>query len=65
MMKAGLDMARARGLYRVQLTAIRDNESAIHVYGKAGFRREGIGVDGYLGEDGKYHDTIEMGIVLE
>jgi RimJ/RimL family protein N-acetyltransferase len=65
MTRAGLALARERGLHRVQLTVIRGNENAIHVYERAGFKIEGARVDAYLGEDGKFHDGVEMGIILK
>jgi RimJ/RimL family protein N-acetyltransferase len=64
MMKAGLDLARARGLHRIQLTVIDGNKNALHVYEKVGFRREGVRVEGYLGEDGRYYNAIDMGLIL-
>jgi RimJ/RimL family protein N-acetyltransferase len=64
MMKVGLELAKARGLHRVQLSVIDGNENAIHLYEKVGFRREGERTDGYLGEDRRYHDVIDMGIIL-
>jgi len=34
------------------------------LYEKVGFQREGVKRENYLGEDGKYHDEVEMGILL-
>ncbi len=65
MMKSGLGLAKARGLHRVQLTVIKGNENAIHVYESVGFHREGERIDGYLGADRQYYDAIEMGIILD
>ncbi len=65
MMKFALRLAKFRGLHRVQLTVIKSNENAIHVYESAGFHREGERVDEYLGEDGHYYDAIDMGIILD
>jgi len=64
MMKAGLELAKDRGLHRIQLTVINGNKNAVHVYEKVGFRREGLRVERYLAEDGLYYDAIEMGLVL-
>jgi diamine N-acetyltransferase len=65
MMKAGLELARARGLRRIQLSVIDGNKNAIHLYEKLGFRREGERQGSYLGQDGVYHAAVEMGIILK
>ncbi len=65
MTKAGLELAKARGLRRMQLTVIEGNKNAVHVYEKVGFRREGKKSEAYLGEDGRYHDAIDMGLILK
>jgi RimJ/RimL family protein N-acetyltransferase len=65
MMKAGLELAKAKGLRRVQLSVVDGNKNAIHLYGKLGFQREGERPSSYLGEDGIYHAAVEMGIVLK
>ena len=64
MMKRALTLARAKGLHRVQLSVIDGNEGAIHVYEKVGFKREGLRADAYRGVDDRYHDAIDMGIIL-
>jgi RimJ/RimL family protein N-acetyltransferase len=64
MMKEGIGLARERGLHRVELGVIADNHRAIRLYEKVGFRREGVKRENYLGEDGRYHDEIIMGILL-
>src|SRR6266571_2207541 len=47
-----------------EMGVIADNHRAIHLYEKIGFQREGLKRENYLGEDGKYHDEIIMGILL-
>ena len=64
MMKEGLELARNRGLRRVQLSVVADNLGAIHLYERLGFKKEGERADGYLGEDGRYHLTVDMGKLL-
>ena len=64
LMADGIALARARRVHRVELTVVAENHRAIGLYEKAGFQREGIKRENYLGEDGKYHDAIEMGIIL-
>jgi L-phenylalanine/L-methionine N-acetyltransferase len=60
----GIKTAKERRLHRVELTVVADNQRAIHLYEKTGFHREGLKRENYLGEDGKYHDEIIMGILL-
>ena len=60
MMKSALMLAKERGLRRVQLSVIMGNQSAIRLYKKVGFRREGIRAEAYKGDDGRYYDALEM-----
>ena len=64
LMNEGIALARARRVHRVELTVVADNHRAIRLYEKVGFQREGVKRENYLGEDGKYHDEVEMGILL-
>lgn len=64
LMQAGLNLARARKLHRVELTVVADNLRGVRSYEKVGFQREGVKRENYLGEDGTYHDEIVMGILL-
>jgi RimJ/RimL family protein N-acetyltransferase len=64
MMRYALVLAKEKGLHRLQLSVIMGNDRAIHVYEKVGFRREGVRPDAYKGEDGRYHDALEMGTIL-
>ncbi len=64
MMKESVSLARKMGFHRVGLSVVADNKTAIRVYEKVGFQHEGVRKDSYYGEDGQYHDMVEMGIVL-
>lgn len=64
MVKRSLEFARAQGFHRIGLTVVVENRNAIHVYEKVGFKREGNRSEAYRGEDGRYYDAVEMGIVL-
>jgi len=64
LMNEGIAIARARRVHRVELTVVADNHRAIRLYEKVGFQREGLKRENYLAEDGKYHDEIEMGVLL-
>lgn len=57
-------LARARGLHRLSLEVVADNQIAIHVYEKAGFKVEGIMKDAFYGDDEKYHDMVLMSLLL-
>jgi len=59
-----MDVAKKERLHRIGLHVIADNGRAVHVYEKAGFKVEGVMKDAYLGEDGKYHDELVMGLLL-
>ena len=64
LMDEAIALARQRGLHRVELTVVADNHRAVRLYEKVGFQREGLKRENYLGEDGKYHDEVVMGILL-
>ncbi|WP_183085234.1 GNAT family N-acetyltransferase [Trinickia fusca] len=59
-----LEHARSIGVKRVDLEVRADNTAAIALYTSAGFKLEGRKSMGlFLG--GQYHDTIEMGLIIE
>ncbi|MBI3115770.1 MAG: GNAT family N-acetyltransferase [Thaumarchaeota archaeon] len=64
MMRRCLEFARAQKFRRIGLTVIAENKNAIRVYEKVGFKREGNRSEAYRGEDGRYYDAVEMGIVF-
>jgi len=59
-----IELAKKGGLHRIGLTVVADNEPAINLYKKFGFRIEGVKKEAYFGEDEKYHDEIVMGLIL-
>jgi L-phenylalanine/L-methionine N-acetyltransferase len=63
-MREGIRIAKERHLHRVELSVVADNHRAIKLYEKVGFEREGLKRENYVGEDGKYHDEVVMGILL-
>jgi len=65
LMREALLQARNRHLHRVELTVVADNLPGIRLYEKVGFQREGVKRENFLGDDGKYHDEIVMGILLD
>ncbi len=64
MMREAIRLAGERRLHRISLSVIADNVRAIRVYEKVGFKQEGIRKEDYFGEDGRYHDVVEMGLIL-
>lgn len=64
LMKEAILSGRERRLHRIELTVVADNQRAVHLYEKVGFQREGVKRENYLGEDGRYHDEIVMGLLL-
>jgi RimJ/RimL family protein N-acetyltransferase len=65
MMKRAIDLAKERGLHRLGLTVVTDNHRAIKVYEKVGFKKEGVAKDAFYGDDHRYHDEVEMGLLLQ
>ena len=64
MMRQGIREARVRGWHRVRLTVVAENHRAIRSYEKVGFEREGLSRENYFGEDGEYHDEVQMGLLI-
>jgi len=60
-----IELARKKDLHRIGLSVVADNKRAVHLYQKMGFKIEGVMKDAYFGEDGKYHDELVMGLLLE
>ena len=64
MMKRAIELANERGFHRLGLTVVADNHRAIKVYEKVGFKKEGIARETFYGDDHRYHDEVEMGLLL-
>jgi len=64
MMRKAIELAKEQGFHRIGLTVVADNHSAIKVYEKVGFKKEGIARETFYGDDHRYHDEVEMGILL-
>lgn len=65
MLRRLIELAKKEGLHRIGLQVVVDNKHAIHLYQKMGFKVEGVMKDAYFGEDGKHHDMLVMGLLLE
>lgn len=59
-----LVLARNKGLHRIGLEVVQENEAAVRLYKKLGFEIEGILKDAYYGADKKYHNILVMGVLL-
>ncbi|MFW9959189.1 MAG: GNAT family N-acetyltransferase [Candidatus Odinarchaeota archaeon] len=59
-----LVLAKRKGLHKVGLEVVEDNDAAVRLYKKLGFEIEGTKRDAYYGADGKYHNVLVMGILL-
>ncbi len=64
MIAEAVSLARMRGLHRIGLSVIADNQRAIGLYEKMGFLKEGVRRHSYFGMDGVYHDSVDMGLLL-
>lgn len=64
MMKKLLQLAQKEGMHKIELYVVEDNKVAIHLYKKFGFEIEGVSKDSFFGSDGKYHNMIKMGLLL-
>jgi RimJ/RimL family protein N-acetyltransferase len=60
---AALDLARQRGMHRVELHVHADNIRAIALYEKVGFQREGVARDA-VKIDGRLIDAVGMAMIF-
>ncbi|MFX1562450.1 MAG: GNAT family N-acetyltransferase [Promethearchaeota archaeon] len=59
-----LMLAQEKGMHRITLQVVKDNRIAVRLYKKFGFKIEGKMRDAFFGEDGKYHDLLVLGKIL-
>ena len=60
-----LEIAKTRGLKKVELTVVTHNSRAIHLYEKFGFEKEGlVRLDHWNTALGKYGESYNMGKIL-
>ena len=64
MMERVLDAAREQGVHKVDAGAVAEDEDTIGLLERSGFEAEGRKRDDFLGEDGRYHDVLSMGRIL-
>ncbi|MFW9959329.1 MAG: GNAT family N-acetyltransferase, partial [Candidatus Odinarchaeota archaeon] len=59
-----LALAKEKGLYRIGLEVVEENDAAVRLYKKLGFEIEGRKKDAYYGADEKYYNILVMGILF-
>jgi len=64
MTKRILQLARKEKMHRIELGVVAENKIALHLYENFGFQIEGVSKDAFYGHDGKYHDIVQMGLIL-
>ncbi len=64
MMRKAIELAKEQGFHRIGLTVVADNHNAIKVYEKVGFKKEGVARETFYGDDHRYHDEVEMGMIF-
>jgi ribosomal protein S18 acetylase RimI-like enzyme len=64
LLAACLAKARSKGITRVELEARSDNERAIRLYERMGFKREALKRFG-MRFDGVYYDSVQMSCIFE
>ena len=64
MTKRLLQLATRDKMHRIALTVVKENEIALTLYKKFGFQIEGINKDAFYGSDRKYHDIVNMALIL-
>ena len=65
MMKKLLQLAKEHKMHKLELYVVEDNKAAVTLYKKFGFKIEGISKDSFFGSDGKYHNILHTGLLLE
>jgi len=59
-----LQLAKNEKMHRIELAVVEENKIALHLYEKFCFQIEGVSKDAFYGQDGKYHDIVNMGLIL-
>jgi RimJ/RimL family protein N-acetyltransferase len=64
LMERILESVRHEGVHKVDAGAVADDIDAISLLKRFDFETEGRKRDDFLGEDGRYHDVLAMGKIL-
>jgi len=65
MLERVLESARREGVHKVDAGAVVEDENTIGLLRRFGFETEGRMRDDFLGDDGRYHDVLSMGMILD
>lgn len=65
MTKRILQLAKKEKMHRIELSVVEENKSAIRLYQRTGFQIEGVNKDAFYGQDDKYHNVVQMGLILK
>lgn len=59
--KESIDWADSNGIHKITLHVLEENDKAINLYKKFGFKTEGILENDKILSDGQYYNTVVMG----
>lgn len=59
-----LQLTKKEKMHRIELTVVEENKIALRLYENFGFQIEGVSKDAFYGQDGKYHNIVNMGLML-
>ena len=59
-----LQLAKNEKMHRIELTVVAENKFALLLYEKFGFQIEGVSKKAFYGHDNKYHNIVNMGLIL-
>lgn len=60
-----LKLAKKDRMHKIEHSIVLGNKAAIGLYKKFDFKIEGLIRESYMDTDGKYHDLVHMGLILE
>lgn len=61
LLKESIDWADSNGIHKITLHVIKENDKAINLYKKYGFKTEGVLENDKILSDGQYYNTVVMG----
>jgi len=60
-----LELARRDHMHRIEHSIVAKNIAALGLYKKFGFKTEGLSQESFMDNDGKYHDLVYVGLILD
>lgn len=64
-MKKLLELARKDQMHKIEHSIVSGNKPAIGLYKKFDFKIEGLSRESFMDSRGKYHDLVNLGLILE